>query len=404
MRMGDTHEASASPKANRYALVGVSLVVQLCLGGLFAWSEFVPHLVARYGLTMAQTQSVFGVTVATFTLSMVLAGRILQRHGPRLPMAVGGLLLGASYIGASYSGGRFWPILATSGLLGGAGIGLCYLCPLTVSVGMFPARKGAVTGLVVGAFGGGAIALSNAVRPYLAAGVDVLTVMRGVGIVYALVVGLCALALSPRPAPPPCSSPAGPTGGLLRQPALWLHAVGMFCGTFAGLMVIGNVKPMALAAGADDLHASLAISAMGVGNAVGRIGWGALADRIGWRSIPLSLALLAVAVALLPAASGHGSLFTLVTVLVAVGFGACFVLHAAQIAARWGAGALATAYPLVFLAYGLAGLAGPPVGGGVFDATGSYAGAVMLASGIAAVGALASCGLRACPPPEGNPE
>lgn len=393
------------PAPRRHIVVGISLLAQLCIGGIYAWSEFVPGLCSQYGLTIAQTQAMFGTAIGTFTVVMVLAGRLLEHHGPRRLMIVGGLLLGASYVGASYSGGRFWPMFAASGLVGGAGIGLCYLCPLTVCLSLFPQRKGAMTGLVIGAFGAGAVVLSNAVQPSLAAGADVLLVLRVVGFAYGAVVVLSALALPARiqrVAQP--DQRAAPARGLLRQPSVWLHATGMFCGTFAGLMIIGNIRPLALSAGTDELQAALAVSAMGIGNAAGRLGWGAVSDRLGWRSVPLSMGTLAVAVSLLLPAAAYGPAFTLVTVAVAIGFGSCFVLHAALIAARWGTAALATAYPVVFLAYGLAGLLGPPIGGRIYDATGSYSWAIGLAAAIAVVGAGATCGLRACSQAEGRAE
>ncbi len=70
-------------------------------------------------------------------------------------------------------------------------------------------------------------------------------------------------------------------------------------------------------------------------------------------------------------------------------FGACFVVYAAQTASVFGAPRLASVYPFIFLAYGLAGLSGPPAGGAVADRTGSFDGAVALACAILALGALA---------------
>jgi MFS transporter, OFA family, oxalate/formate antiporter len=378
----------------RYAVLCLSALTMCCLGGVFGWSEFVPHLRAQYGLTTAQTQAVFGTTIAVFASAMVLAGRLQERYGPRRLAMAGGLLLGAGYIAASYSGGRFWPMLAGMSLLEGSGLALAYLSPIAVCVRLFPARGGGVTGLIVAGFGGGAILLANVVRPLLEGGADVLLVLRGVGVAYGIAVMACACAMPDRLGPSASAGPeARPLTGILRQPAVWLHAGGMFCGTFAGLMVTGNIRPMAASAGVEASAAGLVVSALAVGNAVGRIGWGAASDRIGWRSVPLSLAGLAVSCALLLPAARNGLAFSLVTVAVGIGFGSCFVVHAAQVVARWGAPGLANVYPVVFLAYGLSGLVGPAVGGRIYDVTGSYAGAVGLAVALAALGACATCAL-----------
>lgn len=380
----------------RYIVLSLSVVAMLCLGGVYAWSEFVPHLRSVYGLSTAQTQAVFGTTIAVFTLVMVLAGKLLGACGPRVLLAAGGLLVGAGYVAASLSRGGFWPMLVGYGVVGGAGLGLGYLCSLAVSVDLFPERRGAVTGLTVGGFGGAAVVLSNIARPLLEGGTDPLVILRGVGFVYGAVVLLCSLAFPARLA---ASGDPGRDSGLLgrlaRKPALWLHVVGLFCGTFAGLMIIGNIKPIALSVGTDAVQVGLAVSAMAVGNVLGRVAWGGAADRIGWKSIPLSLATLAVAVALLLPAGRLGAAFTVVTVIVATGFGSCFVVHAAEVAARWENGALATVYPAIFLAYGLAGLAGPPVGGWIYDTTGSYAWAAAVAAIATLVGVVATTGIGA---------
>jgi OFA family oxalate/formate antiporter-like MFS transporter len=59
--------------------------------------------------------------------------------------------------------------------------------------------------------------------------------------------------------------------------------------------------------------------------------------------------------------------------LCGLGFGACFVLYAAQTSVQYGALGLARVYPLLFLFYGISGITGPPFGGFLFDLTGTFA-------------------------------
>ncbi len=378
----------------RYGVLAASLVIEACLGGLLAWSEFVPALCGQYGLTTAQTQAVFGAMVASFTLSMVAAGRLLPRLGPRALVALGGLLLATGYIAGSFSRGSFPLLLLGTSLVGGAGIGLGYLCPIAVCIRLFPGREGAVTGTIVAGFGSGAIVLSNVVRPVLGDGADVLEVLRGVGMAYGAIVVPCALALPARLARPAATAGHGPElRRVLRDPALWVLCVGMFAGTCAGLMVTGNIRPLAIAAGLTGWPLGLAVSALAAGNTLGRVLWGAISDRIGWRAIPGSLAMLTAAVALLLPATRGGPGFVLACAAVGLGFGACFVVNAAQVVARWGPGALATVYPIIFLFYGTAGLVGPALGGRLYDTTGTYAAAAALAALATAVGCLVTCAL-----------
>jgi OFA family oxalate/formate antiporter-like MFS transporter len=147
---------------------------------------------------------------------------------------------------------------------------------------------------------------------------------------------------------------------------------GIFCGTFAGLLVIGNLKSIAIDAGASSETATAAISFFALGNASGRLAWGWLFDRFGYPVIPASLLFLCAALILLLMARFEPLVFSLCALGVGFGFGACFVLYAAQVALRYGAEQVASIYPLVFLAHGVAGITGPPLGGFLRDYTGSY--------------------------------
>jgi OFA family oxalate/formate antiporter-like MFS transporter len=247
----------------------------------------------------------------------------------------------------------------------------------------FPSHKGLVTGLAVAGFGGGAVLLSFVADHLLrVAGWDVLMVFRFLGVVCGAAALGSALLLC---APPSASSETCPPGRqqdrigsyVLSLPFLLL-CVGMFAGTFAGLLAVGNLKPLILAAGLPMEIATLAISVFALGNAIGRVAWGQVHDRVASRkAILMSLALLAVALFPLLFAL-PASLMLLAIWCCGCGFGACFVVYPAAVVQRFGVERFPRLYPLCFLGYGLAGLIAPGLGGRIADATGSYAAAVAL--------------------------
>jgi len=376
----------------KYIILLASVLIQTCIGGLYAWSEFVPALTQTHGLSTAQTQLIFGTLIAVFTVSMVVAGRLLNRIGPRWIAAIGGLAFGGGYWIASRSGGHFGLLLLGVGVVTGIGTGFCYVCPLTMCAKWFPERKGLVTGIAVAGFGGGAVLLSQLIELFFSRGMGVLEVFGSIGILYGIVIVIAALTFR-MPGRTATEGPSIEFGILTRDHYFWGLALAMFAGTFAGLLIIGNLKPLVLSAGLTSSTATIAISAFAIGNAFGRISWGWITDKLGTTVIPVSLAFLALMVLLtwLFISSAPGAI--ILSAMLGAGFGACFVVYAAQTASHYGADHLAAVYPLVFLTYGLSGLIGPWMGGWIYDHTQDYSDALALSLAILLVSIPISLGL-----------
>ena len=378
-----------------YVVLVASVIIQICLGGIYAWSEFVPALTTDYHLSQAQAQLVFGVNIAVFTFSMIFAGRLQDKYGPRPVAAIGGILFSIGYIIASLSEGHFLPIFLGIAVIAGAGIGFTYVCPIATCIKWFPNRKGLVSGLAVAGFGGGAVLLSALAGIMFSTGKDVLEVFRFIGCVYGAAIIICAFILTNPKGFAKCEPKhLLPFSTILNDKAFWRLTVGMFTGTFAGLLVIGNLKPIGLASGVSDIAATAAISSFAIGNAMGRISWGAITDRFCWRAIPVSLSFLALTVAALLFNFHIGWIFILISALVGFGFGACFVVYMSQTVNIYGAERLGSVYPLIFFAYGISGILGPTAGGWLYDISATFSVAIITAAAVAAIGAIGYSLLR----------
>lgn len=376
----------------RWVVLFAGVVLQSILGGVYAWSAFVPSLTADHGLSKGQCGLVFGLTIATFTLVMIPAGSVLRRFGPRITAGTGAILFTIGYVVASFSNGSFPVILVGIGLLTGAGIGAGYVCPLTVGMKWFPNNKGLVTGVAVAGFGGGAVLLSVLVQYLLTAeGWGVLPTFRLVGILFGATAFIAALLLSEpdsvRAEGNKEKSASKPLRQYLLSRPFVLLCLGIFTGTFAGLLTVGNLKPIILNSGLGDDIATMGISIFALGNAAGRIIWGQVHDRVGSRlTIVLSLTFLTLT--LIPLLTQPAAAFMLLTVALAgIGFGACFVVYAASMVENFGTELFPRLYPICFLGYGLAGITAPGAGGFIADATGSFAPAILL-SGVILIAAI----------------
>ena len=147
---------------NRWYVVIGAILIQLCLGAIYAWSVFTPKLtlsVAKggmYGFSATQAAWIFSIGLLVFAVTVVISGKLIGIMGPRKLASIGGIVLGAGYILGGLFGSSFFTQLVFIGIVGGAGIGLAYVIPIAVGVKWFPDKKGMVTGLAVAGFGFGA--------------------------------------------------------------------------------------------------------------------------------------------------------------------------------------------------------------------------------------------------------
>jgi OFA family oxalate/formate antiporter-like MFS transporter len=374
----------------KYFTLIASVIIMICMGGVYAWSIFVEPLKKGYGLNTAQTQIIFGLTIMMFTWAMIIAGRMEKRYNNRIIVLIGMSLFVSGYIIASFSKGSFPLILLGIGILSGIGIGFNYLSAIVSPVKWFPNREGFITGLTVAGFGSGAILLSNIVETLLKNGMDVLDIFRTIGLIYGLAIMLSLFFLySPNTGENEEFSKIS-IRDLIKGKYLWSLFLGMFAGTFAGLIVVGNLKPIGLYAGVSRTRTTIAISLLALGNMSGRILWGYISDRLnGEISINSALSLLSAStMGLLLANKSNDIIFLLLSFIIGIGFGANFVLFAKEVSRSNGTNNFGLIYPYIFLSYGLAGVLGPFIGGVLYDITGTYSLSIVVSSFICATGIL----------------
>lgn len=247
---------------NRWVVVSAGVILQIILGGVYAWSVFINPLMHSYGLSNSQTAIIFGLTIGSFTVAMVFAGKILTHIGPRLTAGIGAVLFVIGYIAASYSNGAIIPLTISLGIIVGAGIGFGYVCPLVAGIKWFPNNKGIISGVSVAGFGVGSVIISIAANKLLEHGMDVLLVFRYIGYCLGSILFFCAMLLTNPPAAKNniVADSSFDLKEILSSKIFILLLMSMFAGTFGGLLVIGNLKPIVLANGLEDHWATYCIA------------------------------------------------------------------------------------------------------------------------------------------------
>jgi OFA family oxalate/formate antiporter-like MFS transporter len=365
---------------NRWVVLSAGIVIQTILGGIYAWSTFVPALTSVYKFTKGQCGFIFGLTIAVFTLAMTLAGWVLNKKGPAFTAFTGSVLYMTGYFLASYGQGDYFYLLIGLGVLAGAGIGFGYVCPLSTGMKWFPEKKGFITGIAVAGFGFGAVLFSSLGEYLLLSGLDVLEIFRLIALVFGTLLMVSSLLLkNPDSKEQTLAQPV--SMGLVFTLPFAVLFIGIFAGTFSGLLVIGNLTPIVVNAGLTEKTAALAVAIFAAGNALGRIFWGFAFDRISFKSIPASLAFSSVFLLIFIFPVPLWAVYAAAGLL-GFGFGANFVIYAASCSKKFGIRAFSRLYPVCFLGYGIAGLTGPGTGGMIADVSGSYINAIYISTAI----------------------
>ncbi|MCB1277632.1 OFA family MFS transporter [Prosthecobacter sp.] len=152
----------ARPGFNRWLVPPAALAVHMCIGQVYAFSVFNKPLSAELGVPVSSVQWAYQIALVMLGLSAATFGKWVERSGPRKTMIAacacfcGGLLLTA--LGVKLK--MLWLILGGYGFVGGIGLGLGYISPVSTLVKWFPDRPGMATGMAIMGFGGGALIAS----------------------------------------------------------------------------------------------------------------------------------------------------------------------------------------------------------------------------------------------------
>jgi OFA family oxalate/formate antiporter-like MFS transporter len=363
---------------------------------LYAWSVFIRPLNAEFGWTRAEIAMAFAICCLVFGLMTFPAGRLSDKYGPSNVVMTGGIILGIGFVLSGFIQSKI-QLYITYGLIAGFGGGCIYLPPIANAPKWWPDRRAlatgfAVVGLGLGSFLMGPLATWIITNPEM--GWRYVFWYCGIAMgIMALIAGFFLKA------PPPGWKPAGwappaPAAGAAAQKAtrdftheettkdmkFWLLYLAYFCGSFAGLMVIGHLAGFGRDQGLTAMAAAGAVSSLAFSNAATRI-------LSGW-FVDVTFAVQAAAMVAIFQLGGSVYGLSAIAMLIGWNYGAMFTLFPATCGQFYGMTAQGSNYGLLFTAWGLAGFAGPWIGGYLKDSTGSYYAPFLIAAALCALGAV----------------
>jgi OFA family oxalate/formate antiporter-like MFS transporter len=373
---------------NRWLAVVGALLIQISLGAIYIYSVFKPALKAKFP-DWSDTDLALPsqLVLAFFAFSMIFFGRVQDKVGPRIIATLGGIILGAGLVLASFAQSLTMFVLGFS-ILGGIGIGAAYVCPIATCVKWFPDKRGLITGLAVAGFGAGGLVFTPVAKMFIASNGIMPTFMYLGGIFFvAVIIGAQFMRNPPAGYKPEGWNPPAPAAGapavkkddftwqeMLKTGQFWLLWLTYFAGCSAGLMVIMNTTNVWQSVSflaqpgtpvtADVVKAvlgdcALAVMLVAVFNALGRILWGKISDSIGRKPTLLIMFVLAGLAMLALNWLTSYALFVAGVGVVGLCFGGFLALFPAVTADYFGTKNVGANYGWMFSAYGVGGLFGP---------------------------------------------
>jgi len=167
MQFLDRERSVARPGFTRWLVPPAALAVHLCIGEIYGFSVFNVPLTRLLGVTQSapgdwtipQVAWLYSTGLILLGLSAAFFGKWVERNGPRKTMFVSACCWGGGFLVASLGIKlhQFWLVLLGYGVIGGIGLGLGYISPVSTLVKWFPDRPGMATGMAIMGFGGGAL-------------------------------------------------------------------------------------------------------------------------------------------------------------------------------------------------------------------------------------------------------
>ncbi len=395
-----------------WRVVFAGLGINLALGVLYTWSVISKRIPADWGWSETAKSWPYAVACIVFAIVMVPAGRIQDKFSPRLAATIGGILVGAGMLFASFSTSLTGWIVGF-GFLAGAGIAFGYASATPPAVKWFPAAKvGMIAGIVVCGFGLASVYISPLVTLLIKEfSFQKAVVILGVAFTV-VVIGLAQLLKAPPKGYVPEGSPAtGAVGGpaatkedfkpseMLRT---WQFYVIWFlyaCGAGAGLMIIAKLAAICQVQ-AGVTRGFIMVAALAVGNGGGRIAAGVLSDRIGRKpTFIICFVLQALMVCVLSQAVkgsvlASPAVLAVLSALIGANYGANLSLFPSITKDYYGLKNFGVNYGLVFTAWGVGGFMLALLAGKVYDATQSFTFAYYGASALLILAAIVTFCVR----------
>ena len=357
---------------NRWFIALAAIGLHISIGSVYAWSVLTRPIMADMGFTLSQATWTFSLAILMLGLSAGFLGSFAEKIGPKKSGLLAMLFWVTGLLGTAYalSIHNLTLLYLFYGIIGGIGLGIGYITPVSTLVKYFPNRPGFATGLAIMGFGFASL-IAGPLMQYLVAQVGLVDTFIILGVIYLVIMGASSLYLK---APQQKHSTRTTkdkstmyvhTHGMLANDAMktwqfgalwWVFFINITCGI--GLLSLAS--PMAQEAiGMTPTAAASLVGIIGIFNGGGRIAWSTISDYLGRAKTYILFFIIEIVAFYLLAQTNSALTFQILILLIITCYGGGFSCMPAYLADLYGIRQLSTIHGRILTAWGLAGITGP---------------------------------------------
>lgn len=357
---------------NRWFIALAAIGLHISIGSVYAWSVLTRPIMADMGFTLSQTTWTFSLAILMLGLSAGFLGSFAEKIGPKKSGLLAMLFWVTGLFGTAYalSIHNLTLLYLFYGIIGGIGLGIGYITPVSTLVKYFPNRPGFATGLAIMGFGFASL-IAGPLMQYLVAQVGLVDNFIILGIIYLVVMGASSLYLkAPQQKHLTRTTKDKSTmyvhnHGMLANDAMktwqfsalwWIFFVNITCGI--GLLSLAS--PMAQETiGMTPAAAASLVGIIGIFNGGGRIAWSTISDYLGRAQTYILFFIIEIVAFYLLAQTNSALTFQILILLIITCYGGGFACIPAYLADLYGIRQLSTIHGRILTAWGFAGIVGP---------------------------------------------
>ena len=371
---------------NKWLIALSAIGIHICIGSVYAWSVLTKPIMEAMGFSLKDVTWTFSLAILFLGLSAGFLGSYVEKYGPRKSGLVSATFFCLGMLGTAFAltQNSMTLMYLFYGVVGGIGLGVGYITPVSTLVKWFPNNRGLATGLAIMGFGFASL-IAGPVMQILIAKYGLINNFLILGCVYFVVMVASALYLEP----PKTIDTSATAKHTVNQPAVtgpqytakeamhtwkfaalwWIFFTNITCGI--GLLAVAS--PMAQEViKMSPLEAASMVGIIGLLNGGGRIAWSTLSDYIGRRNTYVLFFAIQIVAFYMLASVTDSFLFQALIYIIITCYGGGFSCMPAYLSDLFGTKQLSAIHGRILTAWGLAGIVGPLLLSLIYERTHSY--------------------------------